>query len=1019
LKRYLLYILALLPAADLWPQDTRRYSFTNFGVPDGLASYEVVTSTQDPAGYIWIGTANGLQRYDGVRFRTFRHEKNDPSSIPGNYILQLLVDRSGNLWLLDGGGRVGIFDTRSFKFREAVLKPSSPQFSRAEKYLRLDEDGNILLIGRAVEMITYNANKHEFSRENNFIPIPPGWMIGDVLQLRGTSRYVISAHEGIAVYNRRTNKLSYPGRNLENEPIVENLGKTGLGINLLQDKKNRLWFDTWEEGMPALYAYDLTNNKVLEKAHRVNHLAKGYHEVRGLMQQENGSIWIHGLGIFAQYLETEMEFQGVYNQYESAQSISYSRVNDIFEDKDHNIWVSTNTNGLYRFNPDEQFFTNIRHLHPATKEPGEGGVLSFARTKKGNLLVGTWGDGLYLYDQDLNVLPLQMKGLRQLGSASAWSMFVSRDSNRILIGAQPGIMIIDQDKNTATYHTPPVLENRTVRQLVEDRFGNLWAGTQSIGLFKWSREKGSRNFDDGLVPFKEIPRTQILRITLDNQGYVWVCTNGLGLYVIDPATDKILYHFGTKEPEERRLLVDAVAAALQYDDSTIVIGAGGLHLFNTVSKKITKILNFPESIPSTIAAMERDRYGHLWISLTNGIFRINPRIGIFVHFSREDGIANDLFLLASSYTMPDGKLLFGADNQFVRFDPAKVRLREQAPDVTITGFYLLNQLLNVDSLSRKNRVELSSKQNSITIQFSGLNFNAAYAIRYFMEGLDKDWKTADKSNQAVYSYLPPGKYSFLARSVNADGTLSDHITRLVIVVRPPFWKTWWFLGLVIFAATALLSWLDKLRMQRLRATESVRSRIASSLTEDMTSSLTNINISSELARTKVDTDTRRTREYISQISEASNRMVQAMYDMVWSIDPKNDTMANTIERMKSFAAEMENSYPVHVDFDLDGQVEKINIDMEHRYELLSIYKEAVTNAIKHSDGRHVKVSLRYNKPRLVMMVVDDGRGFVMDDATMLARGISDMRRRAAGINSSLYIESEINTGTVVKLEMEV
>ena len=148
-------------------------------------------------------------------------------------------------------------------------------------------------------------------------------------------------------------------------------------------------------------------------------------------------------------------------------------------------------------------------------------------------------------------------------------------------------------------------------------------------------------------------------------------------------------------------------------------------------------------------------------------------------------------------------------------------------------------------------------------------------------------------------------------------------------------------------------------------------------------------------------------------------MVQAMYDMVWSIDPKNDTMANTIERMKIFASEIENTYSISVDFDIDRQVEKLRLDMQHRYELLCIFKEAVMNAAKHSDGRHVKVSLRYNKPKLLMVILDDGKGFIMDDAAMLGRGISDMRRRAAAINAVFYIESEINTGTMVKVEMPV
>jgi signal transduction histidine kinase len=166
----------------------------------------------------------------------------------------------------------------------------------------------------------------------------------------------------------------------------------------------------------------------------------------------------------------------------------------------------------------------------------------------------------------------------------------------------------------------------------------------------------------------------------------------------------------------------------------------------------------------------------------------------------------------------------------------------------------------------------------------------------------------------------------------------------------------------------------------------------------------------------MNTDKERTKEYIGQISETSNRMVQSMYDMVWSIDPKNDTMPDTIERMKSFAAEMEN---LNIDFDVDSRVERLALDMELRYELLCIFKEAVMNASRHSAGRNVKVSIRLNKPKLVMMILDDGKGFSMDDAAMLGRGISDIRRRSAAINANLYIESEINTGTVIKVEVTV
>ncbi|MGZ8556946.1 MAG: ATP-binding protein, partial [Chitinophagaceae bacterium] len=325
----------------------------------------------------------------------------------------------------------------------------------------------------------------------------------------------------------------------------------------------------------------------------------------------------------------------------------------------------------------------------------------------------------------------------------------------------------------------------------------------------------------------------------------------------------------------------------------------------------------------------------------------------------------------------------------------------------------------VDSLLKKDRIEMKPESNSIVIEFSGLGYGRAFIIKYMLEGLDKDWIRADNANQAVYTYLPPGSYTFFVKSEDAEGNPSKNITKLLIKVKPPFWKTWWFLGLAAFAAVGLFYWIDKQRTQKIRATESIRTRIATSLTEDMSNSISNINISSELAKNKIDTDPVRTKEYIAQISDASSRMVQSMYDMVWSINPGNDNLPDTITRMKEFAAEIENSHDINLIFDIDKEVMKLKLNMENRYELLSIFKEAVTNAARHANARHIQISLRFKSPKLIMMVEDDGKGFDDLQCGLLGRGISDMRRRATEIDASLYIESNENTGSIVKLEMNI
>src|SRR6185503_12052506 len=337
------------------------------------------------------------------------------------------------------------------------------------------------------------------------------------------------------------------------------------------------------------------------------------------------------------------------------------------------------------------------------------------------------------------------------------------------------------------------------------------------------------NFDEGVSFADAIPPGMIARIIVDRNGFIWVATTAFGLYVIDPATGKVVLHFGTKEPAERKLSWDRVIATLQYDDTTMIIAANSLAIYNTRQKKITNTIQLPDLVAGSIMALERDRLGYLWMSTTSGIYRVNIRSKIFIQFDRADGIANDRFIVAASYVLPDGKILFGADNQFVSFDPEKVQINNASPDVRITGFKLANKPLQLDSLLKRKRITLGPDDNSITIEFSGLSYNNTYIIRYKLEGLEKDWKVADKNFQAIYSYLPPGTYTFLAQSEDAEGHSSKNITRLTFVVNPPFWKTWWFFCLLALVVAGVFYWLDKQRVNKIVALQSVRTEIASNL----------------------------------------------------------------------------------------------------------------------------------------------------------------------------------------------
>ncbi|WP_207511280.1 sensor histidine kinase [Longitalea luteola] len=1000
-------------------QEERQYAFAHYSTDKGLAGHEVKSIVQDKAGYLWLGTATGLQRFDGTRFITYYHRTNDPTSIPENHINQLFLDKKHNLWLLTVSGQVGIFDTKHFRFKPVAVQPNKKSSLFTDKKFYTDSRGNLYLLCFRSELLVYNEKENRFVPTSQLLPLPPKWPIISFCEEAGTGKYIIGTDSGLVVYNSHTSKLSYKDHNTEQEPLIKELGHVGYVAPLLLDSKHRLWFISWHPnvGTPSMYCYDLYHDTIVLKKYSFLPLVKEYHEPGGMIEQKSGTIWIRGTNLFASFLEKEKKFQLVHNGYVNDQSIAYEMVHDLKEDREKNLWVATSNNGLYQFNPSREYFLNVRHINRTKNKPGEGSVLSFMPDQNGTVLMGAWGNGIYRYDSSFANVPLNIKGINENNSLVVWTMVQGNDGRTVWMGTQPGgLYKYDRITKTATYYEVPALEKSTVRQIAEDRNGNLWIGTHTRGLYKYTKKEAAYNFSRNVEKCQAVDARTINALCFDKAGNLLVATSSNGVYVVDANTNQTLHHFTTDGPANQRLQhLDATAICI-YSDTAIIIGAGGINVYNPQQQTIQPI-RIPSSLPNDVAAIEKDRNGYLWITQSTGLFRLSPnKKNIFIVFDRVDGIMNDQFVVGASTGLPDGRLLFGSKNQFIVFDPHKIDLVDSLPNVAIAGFKVHNQSLLVDSLLSLKLIELAPHQNGITIELASLVFQPTSIIKYKLEGIDKNWKRADVLSQAVYPYLPPGTYTFLAQSENSEG-VGNNITRLTIKIKPHYWQTWWFFGLIVFVCLGIFLWFDKLRLQRIKATESVRNRIAASLTEDMSNSLSSINITSELAKRKIDSDTERTREYIDQISDSSNRMVQAMYDMVWSINPENDTLQHTVDRMKAYAAEMETMYSPSIIFQVDEQAKELRLTMENRYEMLSIYKEAVYNAARHAQAKYIEVSLQYKSPSLILCVRDDGRGFNVE-LVELSRGLSEMRRRAGTINAKLTLKSEINTGTTVRLVID-
>ena len=957
--------LAVFSQSSRQALQTRRYFFTHYTTKSGLVSYQVNTTVQDESGYIWIGTNDGLQRYDGVRFKTFRHKENDSTTVPSNLIWQLLIDKDKNLWVLTTDGKAGIFNTKTFRFSPVAISLQNEAFYYSNAPLKrfiTDEFGNLFLLVPGSEVVTYNKTARSFAPANNFPVLRQNWKIRAFAPEPGTHNYWISTDDqGLVVYNSASGQWTRARDNHGNEKAIEQLRNNGQISTLYTDKKGRLWVINTIGDSTSVSCYDLQNQQMIIKDYRFDTRSIGFHQIRSFFEQQDGTIWVIGQQIFARFVEKERRFEQVYNGYEE-HGIDFVTITSLMEDRERNMWASTGNNGIFRYNPSNDFFTNIKYISHTTSLQGGGAPVSFMPQKDGSLLVGTREDGLYRFDRNFLQVPLQIKGIPDKNTTIIWNMCASADSNVIWMAAQNGIYKYDQSKRMATYYQPSALSNKQVKQIIEDKNSNLWVGTQESGVLKWNREKGARNFNDGFSAFPGIPLVKINRIIQDRKGYIWIATNGHGAYMVDPATDSITRHFYSGASVPLKLPEQSVFSVLDYNDSLVVIATNNRLTAYNRFRQNTSSLSGPLS--GFIASIEKDDSGHLWVSTSTCIYRATLSNRVFLQMNRDDGLANDYFLLAASYTLPDKRMIFGVYGAMIVFLPTAVNTMPLFPDLQITGFMLKDQPLRVDSLLRQKVIVLSPEENSMVIDLSVLSYNSGYLLKYKLEGLDKDWKVADLNYQLVYSYLPPGKYTLYVETVDANGKRGEKKIQLSIRVNAPFWKTWWFYAALCLLLLLCLFWFDSQRTKRREAIQKMRSNIAGNLHRDVNTALNNINILSEMAKLKADNNPEKSKEFIGQINVKSEQMIIAMDDMLWSIDPGNDIAGKTVERLMEYIEELNNRFNAGIEMLVEENVGKLKLDMQLRHEALLIFKEIIYTQVQ-CGARNIRIHITYEKANLV------------------------------------------------------
>jgi signal transduction histidine kinase/ligand-binding sensor domain-containing protein len=1020
-------ILFLLAVQFCKAQQFQGFAFNRITTSDGkgLASNLVQCLYQDTRGYIWVGTANGLQRFDGGKFVYFATAaKNGSEPLPYAPVGQIIgLDSTRLLISFYTLREFGIFNTADFSYHKLQLKTKKVVQPRSDFFLWKSQMGEVFLHVSRLGLLRLDLLKMSFV-DDQTISFPKGWIptsIGayeDVIN----KRIWLPCDSGLCVYDRASKQVWSRHFN-PNKLAILNNERIQDGITTVYiDQKRRFWIVGWPKwggGGQQVYCLDSTGAAYLNAdTTGIRTGPVGYTEFHHFYETRNHGFWVYGAGILFNYDRNLQKFDYIASGTEQI-GISYETIYQVMEDRDGSLWFATDR-GLFFTPVGTESYALVNLIFGNKKEPVS--VTDILELPNEDIWIASWGTGIKIIDKFFR--PKTCDVYRQPPPASwdpaskwatklTWSLCRERLTGHIWIGCNSGVLLIyDPEKKTTRFLQPAEAGGSTIRYIAEDRAGRIWLGTQSGKLIC---------YENGQFRIVQEIGTIIYKIFVDKQGWIWLATHEKGLYAVHPVSGKVIQHY-TANMTSNRLYSNTGSDIEQLNDSIIVYGAGVLNFVNKWTGRVSW-LSYEDGLPSNnVYRLRMDKKGYLWIITSSGLCRFNPMNNHITPYGRKDGILVSEQTSVADLVCNNGNLIFGGSNNVLLFDPGIFSNNKPPSNVSITDFKIFNEFLPVDSLLAKPVLKLNHNQNSVSIYFSSLSFTERDKLTYYykMEGIDKNWIKADQGYFANYSLLPPGKYTFSVYCENLEGVRSSGITSFDIQIKPPFWRTGWFISSLIFLVLLVIYDLHNARVKRLLAVEKLRNKVARDLHDDMGSTLSTINILASMAKTKMNTDAVKTSEYLGKISENSQRMMEAMDDIVWSIKPSNDSMQRITSRMREFATHVLEAKGMDLEFHVAEDVQDAKLNMEMRRDFFLVFKEALNNAAKYSKASRVSVNVSITGKRIILSVKDDGVGFDMQKnsgAAFGGNGMGNMKKRAESMNGTLTILSTPGAGTEVILRV--
>lgn len=801
--------------------------FKHLSIEDGISQSSVYSIYQDNLGFVWLGTEDGLNKFDGYRFHIYRNDPSNLHSISYNYVKGILQDRSGILWFCTSGGGINKYDIETDQFTRYLHHPSDAN-SLSSNYVNTifeDQFGDIW-IGTDNGLNRYHHDTNNFTRysfEAINGNISYQGKITAICEDENNNLWIGTDENGLYGLDQERKKLT--------KDIIESLNPFCLissKINVLHmDHGGRLWIGT-DLGLSFFHPQTREHKYYYNDPDDPNTLSNN--DVLSIYEDSSKNLWIGTHSGLNKYNQSEHNFFRFESDPNQPNSLSNNQVLSIYEDMSGILWVGTRV-GLNKFEQNQKHFTHHNSIPNNTNSLSFDFVRSFYMDSLDVLWIATYGGGLNKFDRKQNQFAIFQNDPSNPSSLSNdYVMSVHPDQNEILWIGTDGGGINKFDRKTGLFENyvadpknPNSLVSNFVRVIYRDRSGLLWIGTEDgLNRFNPENKQFVQYKNDPDNPFS-ISNNFIYSIYEDHTGTIWIGTvEGLNRY--DPITNRFRYFISY--PENPNSLSNAEVLSI-YEDSSghLWIGtSAGLNLFNRKTEMFTYYLSKDGLANDVIYGILEDDENNLWMSTNRGISKFNRTTETFKNYDVRDGLQSNEFNLGAAFKSKNGEMFFGGINGFNSFYPEEIIDNPYIPPVLITNIKISNKSVSESDIELQRKIAETStillphRDNSISFEFVALNYiipeKNQYAFK--LEGFESEWNFVEGRRFANYTNLPPGNYTFKVRGSNNDGVWNVAGTQIKISITPPFWQSFWFRAFVIFIGLLAILSIYQVRTRSIR-----------------------------------------------------------------------------------------------------------------------------------------------------------------------------------------------------------